>query len=141
MGRRRACRAVGRGRRKIPAGSAAARADAAAEPVHRTEPVRIIRTIGNPRCHLAVIFSGERNTASHAQLIAHQQPQGSETTMHSLKFAAAAALIATTMAGPAMARDYCATHRCYHRGPVGAAADTAGAAIGAGAAVAGAAIG
>jgi|SRR5579871_4067675 len=61
--------------------------------------------------------------------------------MHSLKFAAAAALIATTMAGPAMARDYCATHRCYHRGPVGAAADTAGAAIGTAGAVAGAAIG
>ena len=61
--------------------------------------------------------------------------------MQNFKLAAAAVLIATTMAGPAMARDYCATHRCYHRGPVGAAADTAGAAVGAGAAVAGAAIG
>jgi hypothetical protein len=59
--------------------------------------------------------------------------------MHSLKLAAAAALIATTIAGPAMARDYCDTHRC--RGPVGAAADTAGAAVGTAGAVAGAAIG
>jgi hypothetical protein len=59
--------------------------------------------------------------------------------MQSLKFAAAAALIATTMAGPAMARDYCDTHRC--RGPVGAAADTAGAAVGTAGAIAGAAIG
>jgi hypothetical protein len=61
--------------------------------------------------------------------------------MQSFKLAAAAALIATTMAGPAMARNYCDTHRCYHRGPVGAAADAAGAAVGTGAAVAGAAIG
>src|SRR5262249_41986358 len=60
--------------------------------------------------------------------------------MQSFKFAAAAALIVTTMAGPAMARDYCATHRCYHRGPAGPPADPAGAAVGAGAAVAGAAI-
>jgi hypothetical protein len=56
--------------------------------------------------------------------------------MQSLKFAAAAALIATTMAAPAMARDYCDTHRCYHRGPVGAAADVAGAAIGTAGAIA-----
>ena len=61
--------------------------------------------------------------------------------MQSLKLAAAAALIATAIAGPAMARDYCDTHRCYHRGPVGAAADTAGAAVGTAGAIAGAAIG
>jgi hypothetical protein len=61
--------------------------------------------------------------------------------MQSFKVAAAAALIAVTMAAPAMARDYCATHRCYHRGPVGAAADVAGGAVGAAAGVAGAAIG
>ena len=52
--------------------------------------------------------------------------------MQSLKLLAATALIATTMAAPAMARNYCDTHRCYHRGPVGAAADTAGAAVGTG---------
>ena len=45
--------------------------------------------------------------------------------MRSLKVIAAAALMSTTLAAPAMARDYCDTHRCYHRGPVGAAADTA----------------
>jgi hypothetical protein len=45
------------------------------------------------------------------------------------------------MAAPALARNYCDTHRCYHRGPVGAAADTAGNAVGAAAGVAGAAIG
>jgi hypothetical protein len=61
--------------------------------------------------------------------------------MMSLKLVAATALIATTMAAPAMARNYCDTHRCYHRGPVGAAADTAGAAVGAAAGLAGAAIG
>lgn len=61
--------------------------------------------------------------------------------MQSFKLAAAAALVATTMAAPAMARDYCDTHRCYHRGPVGAAADTAGAAVGTAAGIAGAAIG
>ena len=56
----------------------------------------------------------------------------------SFKFVAAAALVATTVATPAMARSYCDHHRCYHRGPVGAAAgDVAGAAAG----VAGAAIG
>jgi hypothetical protein len=61
--------------------------------------------------------------------------------MQSFKLAAGAALIATTMAAPAMARNYCDTHRCYHRGPVGAAADTAGAAVGTAAGIAGAAIG
>jgi hypothetical protein len=61
--------------------------------------------------------------------------------MKSFKLATAAALIVTTFAAPAMARNYCDTHRCHHRGPVGAAADTAGAAVGTGAAVAGAAIG
>jgi hypothetical protein len=61
--------------------------------------------------------------------------------MSNLKLAAAAALIATTMTGPAMARHECDHHRCYHRGPVGAAADTAGAAVGAAAGIAGAAIG
>jgi len=55
--------------------------------------------------------------------------------MQSFRLAAAAALIATTMAAPAMARDYCATHRCYHRGPGGAAADVAGGAVGAAAAI------
>ena len=59
--------------------------------------------------------------------------------MQSFKLAAAAALIATTVAAPAMARNYCDTHRCYHRGPVGVAADTAGAAVGAVAGIAGAA--
>jgi hypothetical protein len=51
-----------------------------------------------------------------------------------------AALVSTTMVAPALARDYCDTHRCYHRGPVGAAADTAagiaGAAIGTAGAIA-----
>jgi hypothetical protein len=61
--------------------------------------------------------------------------------MKSLTLIAATALIATTMAAPAMARNYCDTHRCHHRGPVGAAADTAGAAVGAAAGIAGAAIG
>jgi len=61
--------------------------------------------------------------------------------MQSLKLAAAAALVATTMAAPAMARNYCDTHRCYHRGPVGAAADATGAAVGTAAGIAGAAIG
>jgi hypothetical protein len=59
--------------------------------------------------------------------------------MKKLRFAAAAALIATTMAAPAMARDYCDTHRC--RGPVGAAADATGAAVGTAAGIAGAAVG
>jgi hypothetical protein len=54
--------------------------------------------------------------------------------MRSFACIAAAALVSTTLAVPAMARDYCDYHRCYHRGPVGAAVDTA-------AGVAGAAIG
>lgn len=53
---------------------------------------------------------------------------------------AAAALVSTTMIAPALARDYCDYHRCYQRGPVGAAADTAagiaGAAIGTAGAIA-----
>jgi hypothetical protein len=61
--------------------------------------------------------------------------------MNSFKIIAAAVLVSTTMAAPAFARNYCDTHRCYHRGPVGAAADTAGAAVGAAAGIAGAAIG
>lgn len=63
--------------------------------------------------------------------------------MKSLTLVAATALIATTMAVPAMARSYCDTHRCYHhhRGPVGAAAEVAGGAVGAAAGIAGAAIG
>jgi hypothetical protein len=60
--------------------------------------------------------------------------------MKSLKLIALAALVSTTMVAPALARDYCDTHRCYHRGPVGAAADTAagiaGAAIGTAGAIA-----
>lgn len=60
--------------------------------------------------------------------------------MRNLKLIALAALVSTTMAAPALARDYCDTHRCYHRGPVGAAADTAagiaGAAIGTAGAIA-----
>jgi len=56
--------------------------------------------------------------------------------MKSLKLIAATALIAGTMAAPVMARDYCDTHRCYHRGPVGAAADVAGGAVGAAAGIA-----
>jgi hypothetical protein len=61
--------------------------------------------------------------------------------MSSWKLIAAAALVSTAMAAPATARDYCAHHRCYHRGPVGAAADVAGGAVGAAAGIAGAAIG
>jgi hypothetical protein len=61
--------------------------------------------------------------------------------MTSFKIIAATVLVSATMAAPALARNYCDTHRCYHRGPVGAAADTAGAAVGAAAGVAGAAIG
>lgn len=53
---------------------------------------------------------------------------------------AGAAILAATVTSPVMARDYCDTHRCYHRGPVGAAADTAagiaGAAIGTAGAIA-----
>jgi hypothetical protein len=61
--------------------------------------------------------------------------------MKTLMLIATAALVTTTMAAPASARNYCDTHRCYHRGPVGAAADTAGAAVGTAGAIAGAAIG
>ncbi|MBV8926511.1 MAG: hypothetical protein JOZ74_14175 [Bradyrhizobium sp.] len=63
--------------------------------------------------------------------------------MKSLKIVAATALIAAAMTAPAMARSYCDTHRCYHhpRGPVGAAADVAGAAVGTAAGIAGAAVG
>jgi hypothetical protein len=61
--------------------------------------------------------------------------------MKSFKIIAATVLVSATMAAPAFARSYCDTHRCYHRGPVGAAADTAGAAVGAAAGIAGAAIG
>lgn len=60
--------------------------------------------------------------------------------MRSLKLIALAALVSTTMVAPALARDYCDMHRCYHRGPVGAAADTAagiaGAAVGTAGAIA-----
>ena len=68
--------------------------------------------------------------------------------MQSLKLVAAVVAVAGTMAAPAVARDYCSTHRCthhhhhyYHRGPIGAAADVAGGAVGAAAGIAGAAIG
>ena len=61
--------------------------------------------------------------------------------MRSFKIIAATVLVSATMTAPAFARNYCDTHRCYHRGPVGAAADTAGAAAGAAAGIAGAAIG
>jgi hypothetical protein len=50
--------------------------------------------------------------------------------MKSFNIIAAAVLVSTTMAAPAFARNYCDTHRCNHRGPVGAAADTAGAVAG-----------
>jgi hypothetical protein len=60
--------------------------------------------------------------------------------MKSLTLIAAAVLVSTTMIVPASARDYCDYHRCYHRGPVGAAADAAadiaGAAIGTAGAIA-----
>jgi hypothetical protein len=60
--------------------------------------------------------------------------------MTSLKVIAAAVLMSTTLAAPALARDYCDTHRCSHRGPVGAAVGTAagiaGAAIGTAGAIA-----
>jgi len=54
--------------------------------------------------------------------------------------AVAATVVTAAMAVPASARDYCDYHRCYHRGPVGAAADAAagiaGAAIGTAGAIA-----
>jgi hypothetical protein len=60
--------------------------------------------------------------------------------MRSLRLIALTALVSPTRAAPALARDYCDSHRCYHRGPVGAAADTAagiaGAAIGTAGAIA-----
>ena len=60
--------------------------------------------------------------------------------MRTLGLIAGAAMALATVVSPAMARDYCDTHRCYHRGPVGAAADTAsgiaGAAIGTAGAIA-----
>src|SRR5262245_27833153 len=77
----------------------------------------------------------------HDRLIGGHQASRRRTPMNSLKLVAATALIATTMAAPAMARNYCDTHRCYHRGPVGTAAEVAGGAVGAAAGVAGAAIG
>jgi hypothetical protein len=51
--------------------------------------------------------------------------------MRRFAYLAAAAIVATTMAAPALARDYCDYHRCYNRGPVGAAADTAAGVAGA----------
>jgi len=60
--------------------------------------------------------------------------------MKALGLIVTAAVLAVTAASPALARDYCDTHRCTHRGPVGAAADTAagiaGAAIGTAGAIA-----
>ena len=58
--------------------------------------------------------------------------------MRNLKLIALAALVSTTVAAPALARDYCDMHRCYHRGPVGAAVGTAGAIAGAAIGTAGA---
>jgi hypothetical protein len=60
--------------------------------------------------------------------------------MRTFGLLAGAVMMIVTAASPAMARDYCDSHRCYHRGPVGAAADTAagiaGAAIGTAGAIA-----
>lgn len=60
--------------------------------------------------------------------------------MRTLGLIAGTAMVMATALSPALARDYCDTHRCYHRGPVGAAADTAagiaGAAIGTAGAIA-----
>lgn len=60
--------------------------------------------------------------------------------MKTLGLIAGTAMVMATALSPALARDYCDTHRCYHRGPVGAAADTAagiaGAAIGTAGAIA-----
>jgi hypothetical protein len=50
--------------------------------------------------------------------------------MTKLKLLAAAAVLSTVIAAPAMAQ------QVYHRGPVGAAADVAGAAVGTAAAIA-----
>src|SRR5271169_4064627 len=82
---------------------------------------------------------GYRNIAIHGPLITHQQAR--RYPVKSLKLIAATALIASTMVAPVMARNYCDTHRCYHRGPVGAAADVAGGAVDAAAGIAGAAVG
>jgi hypothetical protein len=57
--------------------------------------------------------------------------------MKSLTLIAAAALVSTALAAPAMARGYCDHHRCYHRGPV----NPVGAAVGTATGIAGAAIG
>lgn len=57
--------------------------------------------------------------------------------MTKLKLLAAAAVLATAIAGPAMAQQYPDRYdHAYHRGPVGAAADVAGAAVGTAAAIA-----
>jgi hypothetical protein len=60
--------------------------------------------------------------------------------MTKLKLLAAAAVLSTAIAGPAMAQQVYPEHHVYHRGPVGAAADTAadvaGAAVGTAAAIA-----
>lgn len=60
--------------------------------------------------------------------------------MKTLGLIAGTAMVMATALSPALARDHCDTHRCYHRGPVGAAADTAagiaGAAIGTAGAIA-----
>ncbi len=51
--------------------------------------------------------------------------------MTKLKLLAAAAVLSTVIAAPALAQDYRDNNGVYHRGPVGAAADTAGAIAGA----------
>ena len=58
--------------------------------------------------------------------------------MTKLKLLAAAAVLATAIAGPAMAQQVYPDRydHSYHRGPVGAAADVAGAAVGTAAAIA-----
>jgi hypothetical protein len=62
------------------------------------------------------------------------------TLMTKLKLLVAAAVLSTAIAGPAMAQQYYPERHVYHRGPVGAAADTAagiaGAAVGTAAAIA-----
>jgi hypothetical protein len=72
-------------------------------------------------------------------LLKHRDNHG-EKLMTSFKILAATALITSAMAAPAFARDYCDTHPCADRNPVGAAADTAagiaGAAIGTAGAIA-----
>ncbi|MEK9284666.1 hypothetical protein MTX25_35030 [Bradyrhizobium sp. ISRA432] len=63
--------------------------------------------------------------------------------MKTSRLIAGAAIVVATATSPAMARDYCDAHRCYHHysgGPVGtaagAAAGIAGAAIGTAGAIA-----